>query len=1002
MSNSEIDMMTITVKHGFENNYTDKNYNAPTGCGEHDNASSQIKLKLSFKVNDPYWNPGWGLSNLANTYVRFDPTNTTLYGKGGYFEGNYNNQKNLNSLQKNFFGESGWSYSYIADDAMLTAFEAQRFTINNSGNCPLLFPDEIGAKKEELYPSTFNMNFFGNPDTALVAVAEGVLLDGTKFLNKMESKHLYVSGNIGVGNINPLDISFTIAPTISPSDAMEQNSRFMSIKYPFDGDVDTLKMPVNEYDLSTFFKFYKSERSRIHFGVNDWNDDHWDSLYVVNSVIRNPITDSSLKNISGLNVSNAKSNGVTAIDTFFLYKIKQTDYNNHDRWYIPSDSIHGIAIPSSKYVYSNDNRVTSTDLILLETDSLGNILKTSNPPWTANQDSTTGKWIVEFFNYTIKREYDYIYSKSPINHNGGDPSHFVPNDSIISQIARDTNEVLSDTAWMRNLSLSLVGIYERDTNKVDTLLRKHPYLSVTDDSTNGGFKVTWNGSAPKERAGEIATLRGRVPGDKAFWRLAYSDENGEMQVMEEGEQDTFPNFLPILKYYDISKLQGRITFSLLYGNPDGILYRKDLVVRIGTRVDPDSEKTIWDKYAEANVHFAAGAWGDDPIDATLRTVAAEEYVYDAFGDLDVIGPVVEILPSHKFNVEDTASWPIVNFKLSRADVGTWKASELKIYKPNKETETIEPLEMRDISCFKKDPFLNEGDNAVNCSDTTWNYVLLSAQTKSFSSFIVLDSNYAKTVMPTDTLPEIDSLICAEMVTDTIWMGTYNGKLGFANPCKGRSNYLLQLRVGSAVAAEHQGVSAENIAWEARRGDVWLKSDIYTSRVDFFGVDGTTEQLRGPFVRVDSVAPTISDVETSVSESGSDKMLNVSALLADTGSGIASVTMNVYFGNNLVEMRTLSFGKLVHDTLVSGDFKINGRQLRECVGCKASVSMVLNDHGYNHIEQKISTEKIYPYPQSLVLWYPLSEGFGNVAHEMLGTGLDLNLQSVETPWVYGEN
>ena len=84
--------------------------------------------------------------------------------------------------------------------------------------------------------------------------------------------------------------------------------------------------------------------------------------------------------------------------------------------------------------------------------------------------------------------------------------------------------------------------------------------------------------------------------------------------------------------------------------------------------------------------------------------------------------------------------------------------------------------------------------------------------------------------------------------------------------------------------------------------------------------------------------------------------------------------------------------------VSASIRISRKQLAECTGCYLSMEVRVEDYGHNHAEQKyVSDEKLYPYPTELALWYPARESGGKIAHELLGTGHDLDLRNMSKLW-----
>ena len=1014
-SKPHANMLHITVGHGYGSYFTKRDLDVDVVCGEHDNAGTNVKMRLTFTVDTTYWEPHWGYTNLANTFVRFDPTNTTLYGDDGYFSANKKMASKLGPGFSNFFGPSGWTFSDSRDDAMITAFEAQRFPMRGSIANPLWFPDERDDSVKITYPSTFRWHFFGDDSVnTFGAVAEGVDINGTPFIeqltsdNRSRNQKTPISGNV---LIDPLNISFVVAPRLAPAMAMVQDTTKFAVSYPYAWPPDTSKLKLPD-SLKNDFKFYYAMRARIHYVIGDWNDHNWDSLYVVGNpgLIRNPYTSPSLRSVTApYSDIMTQSNVRDVLDTFYSYSVDTSDYvpggcpryvgSAPSCWMVPHDSLHIPRVDLLEYGGSHGNPITT--LVLLETDSAGNVLH--SPEWLYERDSSKNRWNVGMEGFDVTDTLGYVYSRGSVKFSGTDRSHVVPLDSVLSQNKDVRRHHTEDIPWYRDMSYSVAGMYLRDTSISEDSLSPHPYLNAIIDSSSKDFYVTWNKLSPDSRMAEIATFRGRVPGDSAYWRLQYVDGAGIREVIAEGVQETVPSSASdsVLARYDLSHLQGTITFELLYGNPNGTLFRIDKVVHVGDRVNPGDSAYVQAMYGNAGVQFGEGAWGPDPVDVTVRAVAPDEYLYDAFGNLDIVGPVVEVLPSHNFG-DSFVQWPEVRVKLLREEIGNRNVSELKIYKPDSSIRKIVPLDVQWAECFIEKSFPVLEDSSVSCDTAiTWSYVYLKGKTSSFSDFIVLDSATAASLEPVITPVLPDTLICAEPALDTVWAGTYNGKLEFASPCVGRGNYLLQLRTDNAVAAEHRGMLAgTTIAWEMRSDDIWLPADIYTSRVDVYGVDGSIENLRGPMVRIDSLQPMLYDMDVALADGNSgSRVVTVSASLADSVSGVARVVLDVRFGGRVVENRIVSFGG-VPDTVLYEQFVISPALLYGCMGCRVNVDVRIEDLGQNHVESSWRSGQIYPFPSSLVLWYPMSEGSGSVAHEVLGNSLNLSTNSLSNPWAYG--
>ncbi|MBO7551388.1 MAG: hypothetical protein J6T62_07685, partial [Fibrobacter sp.] len=999
--NPHAGMMGVDIGPMLPDDYGIDKYNVNNSCSGYNGSFSNIGINLRFVVRSNYWHPQWGYNNLANRYVRFDPTNKTLFGEKGYFKTNkedYDRGKILpadTGRFKNHYGTNGWEYSYNTSDARISAFEAERFPMRQTGMNPLIFSDEINIDTAQpLSPSNYSITFFSagmKPNFRVAACTEQCVHMNSSTNAAMCETWMTLNGNYELNNYkDSRKVYFIVAPVMTPDEAIIQDDNNFWVPYPYAGSLDTNLFEGTRFaDPSYSLVYYPDLRSRIHVGAGDWDDVYWDSVFVSDlGYVKNPVTQSS-PFFPSFPIPTHND-----LDSLYSYSVKLSD-TAAGLWSINQDSLKSVT--PGIFRHGSVNGMIMGKFRPVEVDSLGNRIQ--NPRWVVDTSSGMTTWNITTGGDTLTPVLDYVFSAdSTIAMDFETRKHSVPLANVFRQNGIDS---LLGNPWTKNLNVALDSLLERDTLHADTMLSKHPLLWASYDSAGYKFNVTWNGMAPTSRATEIATFRGRVPGANAPWKLSY-EHDGYTYPVASGVQDSMPlaEPFPVLTRFNMSHLQGPVTFFLTWGS-DGFMNYRKLDLHVGSRVDPDSFAYVQAAYANAGVEFAAGAWGDDTVDVTVRSVAPEEYVFKTFKGLAVQGPVVEVLPSHDFGDVDSL-WPVVKVKLSHNDVRNsgHDLDELKIYKPDFENREIVPLENVSYECFVE---VSGGvDTRDSCDNTTWDYVFLKGTTRTFSTFVVLDTLTAKSVVPVGPPSVPDTLICAEPASDTVWAGTYNGMLEFANPCTGRGNYLLQLRVGGSVAAEHQGVlSGPAIAWEARRGDIWLPADVYTSRADYYGVDGSTERVRGPMVRVDSLPPSLSDFEVAVVDGDSGaRVLQVSASLADSVSGISNAVVNVRFGGYLVETRMVPFGGMTADTVLYEEFVLSPVLLHHCTGCRATVDVRVEDMGHNYVEESWRSRQLYPFPSSLVLWYPMSEGTGSYAYEILGTQVDLKLGPLVTHWTYG--
>ncbi|WP_407445277.1 hypothetical protein, partial [Fibrobacter sp.] len=434
------------------------------------------------------------------------------------------------------------------------------------------------------------------------------------------------------------------------------------------------------------------------------------------------------------------------LDSVYRYDVDTADVNVSAKgsvsWRIPYDSLRRVN--KSSFIHGKVNGGVNADFTLVETDSSGNDL--TRKKWTvdslrSNPDSLG--WSIWTSGDSLLTTFDYIFSKDTLRFDYVDRSHSVPFENVLAQNGADS---LLASDWVKNVKLSVDSLVERDTNKVDSVLKKHPYLEAVADAANGRFLVKWNGIAPQKRLDEIGTFRGRIPGDDAPWSIlrvsngfVYSEKSG----VQEAEPDSKP--YPVLARINMNKLQGNTSFFLTYGGKNSTTYYKQLDVYVGKRVNPEDSAVVQSMYANVGVEFVPYAWGNDPVDVAVRTVSSDEYVFKTFGNLGVVGPVVEVLPSHNFG-DDRKNWPVVKVTLSKADVAAsgFDVGELQIYKPDFDNREIVPLENQEKQCFRNDSLgMNLRDSSVSCDTAEWDYVVLKAKTHTFSDFFVLDTNAAK-------------------------------------------------------------------------------------------------------------------------------------------------------------------------------------------------------------------------------------------------------------------
>lgn len=943
----------------------------------HHGSKENVGVNLTLRVNEIYWNPQYGYNNLANTFTRFDAENIALFDNEGYCS--------LQDSPCKVFDEKKW----IVDkkEGKLTAFEAEELSMVRKAENPLLFSDEYGLN-DELSESIYSVKFY-NAKNAPVPFKAAITWNENEKFNRLDLD----SDDVGEDSIvtpkikDPLSLSFYVAPKMSVLNAAK-SSKDIVTDYPFlSGDFSSIENSIQVKCGDC--KFYRGLASGLHFRVGDWSVENWSDNFESEGLIKNPLTatEASPRLFASLDNLDSYYPERNVLNSSYTYRVKEEDSKELDYWKVP-ESIFLETKPNKDRSVIDNGNVPSGDFRL----------QITTPGW--NPEENEGVWSAKNEGETCKSTASFIWSwQKPWNYNRSDLDHKISLDDVEKQ---DSSDEILDKPWMKKVEIGKPYIYVRGSEgeRESSGERKlHSYYTAEYDDNGKQFSVSRRHPVNYNvREPEKLTLRGRVPGKDQKWNLFYV-QNGIQHFLKSGIQDTIPveEPYPILDYSEMNRLQGNTSFFLTYGGTKGQTYFRQLDMHVGSLLKSGEGGVAQSMYGEISVDFEPGTWGENDVDVTVRTIPkAGEYNFEAFKNLDVVGPVIEILPSHDFSKLPDSLWPLIHVRLQCHVVNEVNPVELQIFKPDFATMKMMPLESQNVIAFDKNNNILAWDDPS--FDAKCGAIEIAAKTKSFSTFVVLDSESVKNIELTDTsLTEKYDIQCGEMPMDSLWMGTANGWLEYPYPCSGKSNYLLQLRSGTAVVAEHQAASTSPIVWNVRQSDIVSMENFYDSRMTIYGVDGKTAQFRGPMVRMDSIAPVISDVEISVVESHEDRILQVDVSATDLGSGISKTRLDVYFGGNLLESRTV-FGK----EHLAENFVLNRNVLYGCIGCKATVNVFVEDYGHNYAKATLQSERLYPYPLSLVLWYPLSEGAGITAFEATGNGPNIDLSGMKLPWQNGKN
>ncbi|MCQ2107642.1 MAG: hypothetical protein MJZ05_02645 [Fibrobacter sp.] len=1018
--NPHENMLSVSIEHvDGEEFFGNDDFDCSHWFGNCDNhkSATEIFAKVTFTVNDKYWNPEFGYSNLANKYVRFDHTNKTLYDA---IRGYYVQATSPNNSVKNYYDGEKWMYNKYY--GMVTPFEVQRYFFNENellkGN-PLLFSDEVSTAAVKLVPSKYEFGFMGvdhedkydankyGKKVDFIATAIGTLQNGTPIAevitSDMKAKFVGSSSNIDAWLNAPIDFYVTARVPMKQAARYHSNQQVAfpyvapDDKYIPDGMGHDVLCDITEDmskfdDQSTHCFMYYHAASRIHYGKQDWTDEQWinhfgasdDVTYFNNPMYASPMNPMSSMNLFG-DLSKAWGKNTQEM-TYLTSKVEDLSYEN-SVWTIDMNSIRETDELNSDFENPLQSELHSE--LVLSQESVEN-------GWHMNDDG-----IVENEGQVETLSVNYIRSNDhkPLDDNNlrADVPETIEKDRIAAQ---NESDIFKDDDWTKQFALSNLMIFDRNNNE-------HEFFNAKLSENSENVKVIRSSTVPAERVSEIVTLLGNVPGNATHWTLSYLSGNRMVPIASSATSELESrDSYKIVKEIDVNTLQGNTSFFLTYGLDDagGDVYYKQLDVHIGELLDPSEKKLVKSMYGNVSVQFPANAF-ESKTDVTVRVASMGDYDYTVFDGLYPVGTIVEVLPSHVFNQSDKDLWPRVSIEVTKESLGNQDPLDVKIYKPNYKEKTIVPLEVQELG------FYFAGDLVYTCGDSSgticvkpkndeWDAIRVSGKTPTFSVFMLMDEEQAALVKPSEDNKIVPDFACEDgksYIETTLWAGLVNGYLNYPYPCIGESNYMLQLRKDGSAIAEHQGLADGGIIWNIRKTDIQTNvsyKDALDSRLSLYGSNGKSLQIAGPIVYTDKTLPMIEDASIEVADYELQKRITVDAVLSDSESGIDSVVMDFHWAGKKIERRVQT-----GSTTVAEEFLLTKKMLSECVGCKFEAVMTVYDYGHNNVKTTLSSENIYPFPKSLVLWYPLADGAGNIAKEATNTGVDLNL-GMKNPWYYG--
>ena len=1062
------------------NFYTDKGEIKSDHCGNE--RFRMMKFRMKFTIPDSYWDADFGYDNLVNRTVRFDESNKTLYGEtDGYL--NILAERNLPG-DSNYFDGTRWQkdHSY----GKLTPFEMQRLrfypaNVLPGGGNTFLFADEDSSY---IQPSYFDMKFYSAPSETdyfqVLALGTPVAgIDGCDYSPETNFDAAY-------GNPQPrCQVSHT-----SKTDAPEQIRTplfaggyvdfYVARNTVWSGVPDKVNVPYPapiSFAASTgdSLKFYAAG-SKVHYYYGDYGDSTWlraftDTTGVIRNAINSPAGYSDPGNLDALGLIPGKIGGNLAIANLSLSNILSPENYRNGSFDIPLDTLGTLKSLLNAEGIRTDSFSVAVNAAKGSVERFGDTLRVKAFGW--KDTALYRKTLDSLSKLPTLTDSTRLSLYSLYRYQSGIRQRDVADKNLYYGPA--------NKAWTRNPWIKDVRVESSELQHLDSSVHSHFAIAGNRDSLDRTIFYHSNDSIA--RPAEFIELSSYLSGGKTY-HLFYLKEGVFHSILDTAvEKSGFYR----LKWFNANRLQGNTTFMLTWGGDGGSFYYSRYDLYVGTPVGPESQTTVSSLFGDLSVTFPKGSLrGDSSV--TVRTADASDYPFDVFRNVPLTGPVMEVLPTMTFAGPD---YPRVQMKISREEMERNRVTPqmLRLYKIDFDNKQFVPLENALYGYLKADgsPAASGADTTASCAvwddpqcyGNDYSYILISAETRTFSVFAAMDSSVANIpevgleILPAVatardrlvrvsgttafhlyadddslldesndgtpatslfykadssglwrvTLPERDTnylfavaldasgaerstasakalalTVPAEfsctVPADSLWLGLDNGYLAFETNCNQPGRGILSLYGGGLPVAEIHSEIPDTLIYDGKVSARKIPPGIYDSRFLGFSLLGSELQIAGPKIRTDSLRPEIDSMAVEESSQRLDRNFHLKTRLSDTESGIAKVLLTAVFGGD-----TLSHRELETDSsgALEAEVHLTREMLASCVGCRLSLSLRAEDFGHNYSVRTFRSEKLYPYPASLALWYPAGEGSGKISGEMLGTGHDLQLNLFK-PWL----
>ncbi|PWJ63122.1 PGAP1-like protein [Fibrobacter sp. UWB15] len=1045
-------------------------------CYNNDRGFEQISFTLQIGIPNFYWNAGFGYDNLVNRTIRFDATNGTIYGDtSGYLLAIEKTQGlSKDPRRNNYYDGTKWTFN--KKYGRVTAFETQHLPFFKASEMDIkenifLFPDEI---KNYEKPSRFTFKFY-DKDTLSHFIADVIAKEenGTPYHNWVTSLK---NGILSTDMLKhgDMDVFVSYNKVVAETDKFFNDTTGYWITFPLAKD----SIP----ESNDTVKYYAAA-SKIHYYVNDYNSSKWKRVFSRGTYFKNLANSAGFVNLLDVNLdvdpNSIKELGL--IDSLItkndsgnvIISLDSRKYDESSRRYYAALGKAPRSEAGLQYYLNYVLDGLDTSLYSQSNDTL----------YVKAQ-----RWNAHKYIRRIEKKMEIPKRTKPVR---------VGMD-VIYEPNQWQKEVVIDSAYLMFLDSSEHSHFEAAGN----------FPAASD------FVIKYKDKVGEKRIPEYVELRAKLK-EKTKYSLAYMNGNTFYSVPKSMLDSVWRDSIWTdssgdyrLGWFNVNKLQGNTQFLLTWGNSQNgkAYYYSTFDLIVGGAVAKGASRTVISPLEDASVTFFDNSLTENK-DITVRTVDADNS-FDVFNNLALNGPIVEVLPSMTF--ADTTALPRIQMKISREEMVAMNATPqtVKLYKVDFANKQFVPLESALYGFLNADgSAVMDGTDTLKCNnankttdtrcageDPQWAYLLISAETKTFSVFTAMDSAIAETpnfsvtvlpeiaaavnrtvrvdgisrfrlyvdddsllanrddVTPPDTLaftadsngfahvtlpsrnnnidtsyvfvvalsePDsngsvvelpaapavaraltVNTQFACTVPSDSLWLGLDNGYMAYGASCTHPGYGLVSLYRDGRVVAEIRGEIPDTVIYDGSKTTGAsslgkISTGVYESRYVGVSALGMDMQMAGPRIHTDSARPAIRNFSVQDSSEVLDRIFTATADVYDSESGVARVVVTPVFGGDTLRVMNVVPDSAGH---VSASIRISRKQLAECTGCYLSMEVRVEDYGHNHAEQKHVSEKLYPYPTELALWYPAREGGGRLVHELLGTGHDLDLfKKMGGPW-----